>query len=233
LTATPISKRPARPAPGGSGRHRARKGEGTRLREQIIAAAQQLLLERGSVAAVSIRDVAERVGVTSPAIYLHFEDKERLFYECCRQGFELFAARLVPVLTSGGSPIQRIKRMGEEYVAFGLDNSQQYLVLFGTVPEGMPESELPNDPGHQTLSGLVTLVAEAKTAGEIRPELDPAPTAAALWAVVHGAVHVVLTRRAAPAIVPVPDEKSIVTTALEIAMAGVTTAKGKRRLAAG
>jgi hypothetical protein len=49
--------------------------------------------------------------------------------------------------------------------------------------------------------------------------------------VVHGAVHVVLTRRAAPAIVPVPDEKSIGTTALAIAMAGVTTAKGKRRLA--
>lgn len=226
MTAAPRSDRRS-PA-----RHRARKGEGTRLRQQIIAAAHQLLLERGSVAAVSIRDVAERVGVTPPAIYLHFEDKERLFYECCRQGFELFAARLVPVLSSGGSPIERIKRIGEEYVAFGLDHPQQYRVLFGgSVPSGVSESDLPNDPGHQVLAGLVALVAEAAAAGEIRPELEPTATAAALWGVVHGAVHVILIRREAPAVVPVPDESSIVTTALAMAINGVATAKGKRRLA--
>jgi AcrR family transcriptional regulator len=49
-------------------RHRARRGEGDRLREEILAAAERLLLETGDESAVSIRAVADAVGVTPPSI---------------------------------------------------------------------------------------------------------------------------------------------------------------------
>ena len=47
-------------------RPRAKKGEGDKLAEQIIEAATDLLIETGNEDAVSIRGVAERVGVTPP-----------------------------------------------------------------------------------------------------------------------------------------------------------------------
>ena len=64
-------------------RARARRGEGPRLREEILAAATRLLAETGDEEAVSIRAVAEAVGVTPPSIYLHFADKTELIFAVC------------------------------------------------------------------------------------------------------------------------------------------------------
>jgi AcrR family transcriptional regulator len=55
-------------------RRRAPRGSGELLRDGILDAATELLLETGRAKAVSIRSVAQRAGVTPPSIYLHFED---------------------------------------------------------------------------------------------------------------------------------------------------------------
>jgi AcrR family transcriptional regulator len=55
-------------------RRRARRGEGEKLREEILEAAERLLLQTGSEEMVQVRAVAEAVGVTPPSIYLHFAD---------------------------------------------------------------------------------------------------------------------------------------------------------------
>ena len=49
-------------------RRRAARGAGEHLREEILDAATGLLLETGDAKAVSIRSVAQRVGVTPPSI---------------------------------------------------------------------------------------------------------------------------------------------------------------------
>src|SRR5205807_237758 len=45
-------------------RRRARRGEGPRLREELLAATERLLAETGDEEAVSIRAIADAVGVT-------------------------------------------------------------------------------------------------------------------------------------------------------------------------
>jgi AcrR family transcriptional regulator len=51
-----------------SRRPRLPKGEGRQLRDEILAVAERMLLETGSQEAVSIRAVADAVGVTPPSI---------------------------------------------------------------------------------------------------------------------------------------------------------------------
>ena len=75
----------------GGGRHvvsparvRARRGEGDKLREEILVAVSDLLDETNDESAVSIRAIADRVGVTPPSIYRHFEDKEAMLARCAR-----------------------------------------------------------------------------------------------------------------------------------------------------
>src|ERR1700730_40457 len=68
---------------GGLRRPRAPRGLGDRLRHEILDAATDLLLETGQARAVSIRSGAQRVGVTSPSIYLAFEDKNALLEAVC------------------------------------------------------------------------------------------------------------------------------------------------------
>ncbi|MFM8322046.1 MAG: TetR/AcrR family transcriptional regulator [Chloroflexota bacterium] len=47
------------------------------LRRQVLEAAEALLLERG-YRGLSMREIAEAVGVTKAALYYHFKDKEEL-----------------------------------------------------------------------------------------------------------------------------------------------------------
>src|SRR5690554_5697959 len=82
---SPMSATPTTPRP------RARRGEGDRLRTEILEAAEGLLMETASEDAVSIRAVAQAVGVSPPSIYRHFADKDMLLLEVCRHSFNRFA----------------------------------------------------------------------------------------------------------------------------------------------
>ena len=58
-------------------RTRAKRGEGDKLRTEILAAAERLLIETGSKDAVSVRAIADACDCTPPAIYLHFRRQGR------------------------------------------------------------------------------------------------------------------------------------------------------------
>lgn len=210
-------------------RPRARKGEGELLREDILDAAEVLLVAKGSMDAVSIREIARQVGVSTPAIYLHFADKDQLFYAVCRREFEDFAAALVPALASNGSPLERLERLGRAYIRWGLEHWQLYPILFaGAPPESISAEELDQDPGLLVHAGLVALVGEAMVAGEIRSHRDPAVVATALWAAAHGAVLILIEKRAVAELLSIPPEEEVVDAVIEMVLEGVS-AQGRAR----
>ncbi|MGH8937584.1 MAG: TetR/AcrR family transcriptional regulator [Acidimicrobiia bacterium] len=211
--------------PGGRAtRHRARKGEGELLRDEILDAAEQLLAERGSVDAVSMRAVAARVGVTAPALYLHFADKDELFFSCCSRRFEEMAERLQAAAAGPGTIPERLRSIGEAYVRFGLERAEQYQVLFlGAPPHDLTEADLAELPGMRALGLVAELVAEGIASGVLRPELDPVATAVSLWAAVHGIVLIILDKREHD-ILPLPDERVIIEHVLDIALRGLVAA---------
>ena len=67
------------------------------LRERISAAAQELYLREG-VEGVSMRKVADMVGVSAPAIYRHFENKDALLDEIVVRGLRILEQYLRPAL---------------------------------------------------------------------------------------------------------------------------------------
>ena len=76
------------PAPRRTGaRTRNRRGEGARLREDILAAATALLDELGTEEAVTLRAVARRAGITAPSIYSHFPDRQAILLAVVRDAF--------------------------------------------------------------------------------------------------------------------------------------------------
>lgn len=207
--------------------HRARKGEGGLLRDRILDATEALLAERGSMDAVSIRAIAARVTVTPPAIYLHFPDKDRLFYAVCRRGFEEVAGRLEPILASPGSARERLRRMGRAFLEYGLDNPHQYRILFdGTPPASLPDPELEGDPGRRVYAGLLSLVAEAQRAGEVRNDHEPAALASAMWAAVHGGVLLLTAARDGVRLEGVAAEPVMIEAILDVMDRGVGGSSG-------
>jgi AcrR family transcriptional regulator len=179
-------------------RHRARRGEGARLRQEILAAATRLLLETGDEEAVSIRAIAEAVGVTPPSIYLHFADKTELIWAVCEEQFRKLDQEMAAASAGVNDPLEALRRRGRAYVRFGLQNAEAYRVLFmhhyKEVPETVDPKELRDSA---TFMHLVEAVQRCMEAGAIR-RADPLQIAIGLWAMVHGITSLLISHPGFP-----------------------------------
>lgn len=173
--------------------HRARRGEGDRLRVEVLDAAEALLVRKGSMDAVSMRAIATAVGVTPAAIYLHFEDKDRLFFEVCNRRFAEFGGTVVAAMRDVDGPVDQLAALGRAYIRYGLEHPEHYAILFGqriAIPDDVEPTEL---AGVDALGALVDVVARGQADGLFAGD-DPVPPAITLWATVHGYVELVLIK---------------------------------------
>ena len=174
-------------------RRRARRGEGDRLREEILAAATALLLEHGDEDAVAIRAVADAVGVTTPSIYRHFADKTDLFFAVCEVHFALFAQEMAVACAGITDPIERLRARGRAYIAFGLRQPEHYRILFMHKPHEAPArvdmQQVLTDGG---FGDLMEDVQAAIAGGQLRGD-DPLVAAMALWAGAHGLTSLLIS----------------------------------------
>lgn len=174
-------------------RSRARRGEGERLRDDILAAATRLLDETGDESAVSIRAVADAVGVTPPSIYLHFADKNTLLFEVCAVLFQQLDQAMQAAVGDLVDPLDRLRARGEAYIAFGLAHPEQYRILFMHPPRGQP-------PGFDvgeflTDSGFGHLIADCTRAIEEGvAEGDALLLSTSLWAACHGLTSLLIAK---------------------------------------
>lgn len=179
-------------------RRRAPRGQGEKLRDEILAAAERLLVKTGDQEEVSIRAVAEAVGVTPPSIYLHFADKTELIFEVCEKHFQELDRVMEEAAARSKDPLESLWLRGRAYVQFGLDHPEEYRILFMTKPAATPE-DWTNARVMESASfyHLVQAVQVCLDAGVIRPA-DPMLIAFGLWAAVHGLTSLLITKPAFP-----------------------------------
>jgi AcrR family transcriptional regulator len=172
------------------GRHRARRGEGDRLRGEILAAAEALLIETGDESAVSIRAIADRVGVTPPSIYRHFADKEALLRAVCREVFVRLDDTLEKAAAGAANPFDELLRKGQAYIQFGLAHPENYRILFmlkqthKASPDGVADADLPGSNAFVHLQETVQRVLEL--GGPDAPKPDAYTMTCSVWTAVHG-----------------------------------------------
>ena len=121
-------------------RRRAPRGSGEQLRDEILDATTELLLETGHAKAVSIRSVAQRVGVTPPSIYLHFADKDALLDAVCARYFEKLDEEMQRVAADQPSTVEVLRAQGLAYVRFATQTPELYRIA--TMGEGRPGSDV-------------------------------------------------------------------------------------------
>jgi len=167
-------------------RRRAPRGQGEKLRAEILSAAEGLLCETGDQEAVSIRAVADAVGVTPPSIYLHFADKTELIFAICERHFGQLDRTLLEAAAGSDDPLESLRLQGRAYVHFGIDHPEEYRILFMTRPAATPAGW--NDARVKegaSFHHLVEAVQATLDAGAIRPA-NAILVAFGLWAAMHG-----------------------------------------------
>ena len=198
---------------------RGRRGHGEETREEILAAAETLLLERASEEEVSIRAVADAVGVTPPAIYRHFPDKATLLFEVCSRQFGRMAADVEAAVRADADPVETLLEAGRAYARFGLENPEHYRIMFMGHSDHTPDQyadERVVETGSFAL--VIALVQACIDAGRLRPELTDAERVAhSLWATIHGVVSLAVTKPNLPA--PPVDQR--IEAALDMVLHGI------------
>jgi AcrR family transcriptional regulator len=183
-----------------------RRGEGARLRAEIVAGATAVLEETGSEDAVTLRAVARRVGIAAPSIYGHFGDRDEMLLAVIADAFaELDAALAAAVAEAPGDPLQAVCA---GYVDFARKRPSRYRVMFGRhrFEEGGTVNEPRADTG-QLLGGRAfsRLVEAVARHGEGRSPETALRDATAVWVAMHGYVSL---RDSVPAF-PWPPEEAL------------------------
>jgi AcrR family transcriptional regulator len=182
---------------GGTARPRKKRGEGHTRRDEILSAAKALFLHEG-YQATTIRRIADAVGVSAPALYLYFKDKEAIMLALCDQTFGFLLEDMAAIGKQGLAPLDRLRRCGEAYIRFALGNPQEYWLTFlsGNLPRDVKHRASEGqsiDPGKPGAGGtiafgrLVSIFHEIEAA-ETKLFYTAETSAELVWMGLHGLV---------------------------------------------
>ena len=142
---------------------------------------------------MSIRGVATSVGVTPPSIYLHFEDKDELIFAVCQEQFQRLESLIDAALEGIDDPLERLRKMGETYVRFGVEHPEQYrILLMGKGEVSIEDFQDGRMAGVSTFQRLMSSIEACMDAG-IFARQDVFLVATGIWTLVHGVTSMRIT----------------------------------------
>lgn len=160
------------------------------MREDILAAARQILQQEG-YPALSMRALAEAVGVRAPTLYDYFASKEEVLNAIFMQGLELLAGQFSSLAPQTKPGLHRLLLLGIEYRRWGLANPDMYQLIFGRIDQSYVPGIEQQTAAAALFQTLRDLVADCMSLGELAPQ-DPAMTAMTIWSMTHGHVSLEL-----------------------------------------
>jgi AcrR family transcriptional regulator len=167
-----------------SSRQRNKRGEGSKLREEILQAATKLLEETGSEESVTLRAIAREIGVAAPSIYGHFDSRESIVDTVIDQAFEDFFAAVLQSTQNVGDPVERLRKSGVAYLEFADEFPQRYAILFDR-REHIEHSRTEFHSREAAFNALVALVQACIDSGQSSSD-DASKDSVAIWAALHG-----------------------------------------------
>ncbi len=164
------------------------KGDGHSRRAEILRAAERIFIAQGYEGA-TIRKIADEVGVSSTALYMHFQDKDQILLEICDRVINELLAINLRISTLPGDPVGRVRDMLAAYMRFALDNPNAYRLMFCAA--SMTNSPRRRDAtlqlGERCFEKFSGVVGEIAAQGRLRTGDVPAATQT-LWAACHGLI---------------------------------------------
>lgn len=168
------------------------------LEQALVDEAVRQVRERGTDQ-VSLRGLAQIIGVSPSAAYQHFPDKAALLMAVCQQGFEELSGRMtsaVDAVTTEGDAgaVGRFLAVGTTYVEFAVAEPHLFRHMFGaasakgsqfTHPEDYADARW-KEGGADPYDILLARLAELSGRRLLRPGLEGQGLDVFAWSLVHG-----------------------------------------------
>jgi len=165
------------------------------LRTETLSAARKLIQEEG-YQGLTIRKLAQRMECSPMALYSYFADKQALLTALALEGFEKVAKRFDS--TAHRDPLVAVKKILLDYIAYAVENPNEYRILFLSV-ETLGELELSREDLQErnpAFGPLFKRVQACIKAGVLKGDAFAVSTV--LWTAAHGAASVLITAQKFP-----------------------------------
>ena len=202
------------------------RGRGHERHEEILQAATKLFIEHG-VDTVSTRRIASEVGISQTALYVYFPTKDAILQALCEACFKKLTALFQIDLQQGRNWTERLRRIMQTYVRFGLDHPDEYRLSFMTPNAHKAEQVFNFDaPVEEQEIGvqcfLMLLHAVREFLAENAIAHDPYAATQCIWAGGHGLVSLMIT---VPNF-PWTERESLIHSATTLLLNGITNPSG-------
>lgn len=153
-------------------------------KEKILKAASELLLERG-LEGLSVRAISKAAGLSTIAIYSHFQGKEGVLDALYIEGFELVrqATESAQVFED---PIESAMQGCANYLRIAEENEGHYRLIFGETGGAYTPSIEAKRTSITAFDALVAQTGRLMPPGTTRSQKERA--ALRVWAILHGYV---------------------------------------------
>jgi len=189
------------------------------LRNALIAQAWAIIDKRGQ-SALSMRAVAEALGVSHGAPAHHFADKDALLSELRTQAWGAFA----DALESAGDAPDALRHMGRAYVAYALAHPQRMALIFrSSSSEQLPETEAQS---MRAWAALSTAVARHIGPTRAADQRLLSVLSVAAWAQAHGLAMLWTDVNLPPGLPHGKSAQPLHDAALDVLYAGMTAMLG-------
>jgi AcrR family transcriptional regulator len=170
------------------------KGDGHLRRGEILAAAEKIFIAEGYSGA-TIRKIADAVGVSSTALYMHFRDKDQILLEISNDAIERLLDLNIQIAGQPIDPLSRVRLMLEAYMRFALDNPNTYQLVFCSTGDHVKSDKIGETMalGDRCFEKFSEPVHALAAQGRLRSG-SAVQAAEVLWSGCHGLVSLLITK---------------------------------------
>jgi AcrR family transcriptional regulator len=163
------------------------------LRKSLVITATEMVTEAG-IEGLSLRKLAERIGVSRTAAYHHFTDKNDLLCAIAEQGFAKWHHHVIEIFSEEKrSNEDKYRHFVHAYIGFATSNPSLYELMFGQViwKENNSTEALKNI-AYATFNYQVEMTKLWQEQGIIIKEENSLRLAQVTWATLHGIARLVI-----------------------------------------
>ena len=155
------------------------------LRQSLLLAAKELIAEHG-IEALSLRKLADKVGVSRTAAYHYFIDKNDLLCALAANGFRRWQTSLDKLSSNQLPDRDKFEQYVLAYITFATNNPEEYELMFGRCiwKQSQCTVEL-QEISHTTFQHQVELIDRWQSIGLINGD-SALRTSQVIWGTLHG-----------------------------------------------
>ena len=158
------------------------------LRRTVLDASLDLIEEQG-LAALSMREVARRAGVSHQAPYHHFGDREGILAAIAMDGFTRLHAAMKKAVAKLTDPVARLNAVGGAYLTFAVRYPAHFKIMFRSELVEMERHADLHVCAETAFAFVTSIVADV---AKRRGAKDTLPLVIAAWSLAHGAATLLL-----------------------------------------